>query len=278
MAIGIFAGLYIHFPAIPEITDGLVNTHPQAAPIFPMLFITVACGAISGFHATQSPMMARCMKNERLGRPVFYGAMIAEGIVALIWAAAANYAFHSPGGQEFMVKTNAAVVVNFITKDWLGTIGAAIAVLGVVAAPVTSGDTAFRSARLIVADALGVDQRPVMKRLLVAVPLFAGGLLLMLLDFSVVWRYFAWFNQTLGTLALWMVTVYLAREGKNFWIALIPSCFMTWVITSYMLVAPETLGLPVMFSHMAATVISLVCLVCFCIWKSRISGAGDRMA
>lgn len=271
MAIGIFVSLYIHLPAIPEITDGLANTHPDAetTPLFPMLFITIACGALSGFHATQSPMMARCMKNERQGRAVFYGAMIAEGVMALIWAAAANYAFHTLDGQTFLRETNAVVVVDFITKNWLGTVGAVVAILGVVVAPITSGDTAFRSARLIVADAFRIDQRPLMKRLLVSAPLFAGGFLLMLIDFSVIWRYFAWFNQTLGALALWTVTVYLAREKKNYWIALIPSCFMTAVITSYVFVAPEVLGLSAVVSNLLATGMMVFCLVCFFVWKVR---------
>lgn len=271
MAVGIFFSLYIYLPAIPEVTEGLTNTHPLAEnmPIFPMLFITIACGALSGFHATQSPMMARCIKNERLGRPVFYGAMIAEGIVALIWAAAANYAFHTPQGQAFFQHTNAALVVDFITKNWLGTVGAVIATLGVVAAPISSGDTAFRSARLILADMFKIDQQPIIKRLLISGPLFLGGFLLILVDFSIVWRYFAWFNQALGALALWTVTVYLAKTGKNYWISLIPSCFITAVITAYIFVAPEALGLSEMIANFVAAGVVLACLICFFIWKRK---------
>lgn len=275
MAAGILVGLYVHCPALPEVTDGLANTHPDAAttPLFPMLFITIACGALSGFHATQSPMMARCMENERQGRAVFYGAMIAEGVVALIWAAAASYVFHTPQGQALFRETNAAVVVDFITREWLGTVGAAIAVLGVVVAPVTSGDTAFRSARLIVADAFKVDQRPVMKRLWVSLPLFAGGFLLMtLLDFSVVWRYFAWMNQVLGALALWTATVYMARCGRHYWMALLPACFMTAVVSAYVVAAPEMLGMPGMLANGAGAVAALVCLGCFFVWKARFAG------
>ncbi|MCM1129574.1 MAG: carbon starvation protein A [Alistipes senegalensis] len=280
MALGILVALYVHFPAIPEVTDGLANTHPDAAttPVFPMLFITIACGALSGFHATQSPMMARCMENERQGRAVFYGAMIAEGVVALIWAAAASYVFHSPEGRAFFHETNAAVVVDFITREWLGTAGAVVAVLGVVVAPVTSGDTAFRSARLIVADALRVDQRPVMKRLGVSLPLFAGGFLLMaLLDFSVVWRYFAWMNQILGALALWTATVYLARKGRRYVIALLPACFMTAVVSSYVVAAPEMLGMPGMLANGAGIGAALACLAGFFAWKVRFAG-GDQQA
>ncbi len=272
MAVGIFGGLYVYLPPIPEITDGLFNTHPlkESMPMFPMLFITIACGALSGFHATQSPMMARCIKNERQGRAIFYGAMIVEGIVALIWAAGANYAFHTVEGQTFLQETNAAIVVDFITKNWLGTIGAVIAMLGVVVAPITSGDTAFRSARLIIADALKVDQQPIFKRLAISLPLFVGGFLLMLIDFSIVWRYFAWFNQTLGALALWTVTVYLAREKRNYWIALIPSCFITAVVTAYVFVAPEVLGLSPTLSNLIAVGVSFFCLICFFIWKNRL--------
>ncbi len=272
MAIGIFGGLYIYLPPIPEFTDGLFNTHPlkESMPIFPMLFITIACGALSGFHATQSPMMARCMKNEKQGRAIFYGAMIVEGIVALIWAAGANYAFHTVEGQSFLQETNAALVVDFITKNWLGTIGAIIAMLGVVVAPITSGDTAFRSARLIIADAFKVDQKPIIKRLAISSPLFIGGFLLMLIDFSIVWRYFAWFNQTLGAIALWTVTVYLAKEGRNYWISLIPSCFITAVVSAYIFVAPEVLGLSITLSNLIAAGITLFCLICFLIWKNRV--------
>lgn len=279
MALGILVGLYIHCPALPEITDGLANTHPEAAttPVFPMLFITIACGALSGFHATQSPMMARCMENERQGRAVFFGAMIAEGVVALIWAAAASYVFHTPQGEAFFRETNAAVVVDFITREWLGTVGAVVAVLGVVVAPITSGDTAFRSARLIVADAFGVDQRPVMKRLGVSLPLFAGGFLLMvLMDFSVVWRYFAWMNQILGALALWTATVYLARKGRCYGIALLPACFMTAVVSAYVVAAPEMLGMPGLLANATGAGAALVCLGCFFVWKARFAGEGRK--
>ena len=168
MAVGILVMMYVYHPALPELTDGLANTHPEQLPIFPIMFVSIACGAISGFHATQSPLMARCLKSESYGRPVFYGSMITEGIVALIWAAAATYFFHTNGMDE----NNAAVVVDSITKEWLGTVGGVLAVLGVIAAPITSGDTAFRSARLIVADFLHLEQRSIAKRLMICVPLF----------------------------------------------------------------------------------------------------------
>ena len=246
MAVGILVMLFWNHPQLPEITDGLTNTHPDGLPIFPMMFISIACGAISGFHATQSPMMARCITNEKYGRPVFYGAMITEGIVALIWAAAATYFFHTESGTALFAadsgNDNAAIVVDSITKEWLGTIGGLLAVLGVIAAPITSGDTAFRSARLIVADFLHIDQKPILKRLLISVPLFVVGFIILHVNFSVLWRYFAWCNQTLAVFTLWALTVYLVRENKPYIITLIPALFMTAVCTTYILMAPEGLA------------------------------------
>ncbi len=229
------------------------SADPSLRPIFPMMFVSIACGAISGFHATQSPMMARCLKNERLARPVFYGAMVAEGIVALIWAAAA-IAF--TGGYEnvsdYMATHSggAGTLVSDISITWLGTFGGILAILGVVAAPITTGDTALRSARLIVADFMHVNQVKLPKRLLVAIPLCVIVAFLMMIDFNVLWRYFAWSNQTLAVFTLWAVTVYLARHRANYLITLIPAMFMTMVSVSYLLVAPspEGFGLPVTLS------------------------------
>ena len=248
MAVGILAVLLIKQPMLPEITDGLQNTHPSAidTPIFPMLFISIACGAISGFHATQSPMMARCMTNEKQGRPIFYGAMIVEGIVALIWAAAANVFFAENG----MGENNAAIIVNNISTQWLGTVGGVLAILGVVFAPITSGDTAFRSARLIIADIFAIDQTPIKKRLLICVPMFliAIGILLYSLSdvegFNIIWRYFAWANQTLGVITLWALSVWLMRTRRKWhFITLIPAIFMTIIVSLYILIADEGLSL-----------------------------------
>lgn len=248
MAVGILAVLLIKQPMLPEITDGLQNTHPSAidSPIFPMLFISIACGAISGFHATQSPMMARCMTNEKQGRPIFYGAMIVEGIVALIWAAAANVFFAENG----MGENNAAIIVNNISTQWLGTVGGVLAILGVVFAPITSGDTAFRSARLIIADIFAIDQTPIKKRLLICVPLFliAIGILLYSLSdvegFNIIWRYFAWANQTLAVITLWALSVWLMRTRRKWhFITLIPAIFMTIIVSLYILIADEGLSL-----------------------------------
>ena len=272
MAIGILVMLFVHQPALPELTEGLANTHPSSLPIFPFMFVSIACGAISGFHATQSPLMARCMQNERHARPVFYGAMITEGIVALIWAAAATYFFLENG----MGESNAAVVVNAITKDWLGPVGSVLAVLGVIAAPITSGDTAFRSARLIVADFLHLEQRSISKRLLICVPMFIVSIGILLYSqkdaagFDMIWRYFAWTNQTLAVFTLWALTVYLAQARKNYWITLLPALFMSAVCSTYILVAPEGLHLPALPSQIAGIVIACCLAIAFFLWRRRV--------
>lgn len=223
---------------IPELTFS--NIHPKGTAIYPFLFITIACGAISGFHATQAPLMARCLRNEREGRRVFYGSMIAEGIIALIWAAAAM-TFFDGGVEGLAVAGPAGVVVNTISSSMLGKVGGFLALLGVVACPITSGDTAFRSARLALADAAKFNQGPIKNRLIVAVPLFAVGIGLCFIDFGIIWRYFAWSNQTLATIALWAGAVYLAKNAKAHWIASIPATFMSAVVTTYIIIAPEGL-------------------------------------
>ncbi len=223
---------------IPELTFS--NIHPKGTAIYPFLFITIACGAISGFHATQAPLMARCLRNEKEGRRVFYGSMIAEGIIALIWAAAAM-TFFDGGVEGLAVAGPAGVVVNTISSSMLGKVGGFLALLGVVACPITSGDTAFRSARLALADAAKFNQGPIKNRLIVAVPLFAVGIGLCFIDFGIIWRYFAWSNQTLATIALWAGAVYLAKNAKAHWIASIPATFMSAVVTTYIIIAPEGL-------------------------------------
>ncbi len=272
MAVGILVMLYVYHPALPEIWDGLQNTHPKAAsnPIFPMMFITIACGAISGFHATQSPLMARCMTSERYGRPIFYGAMITEGIVALIWATVATYFFHKEG----MGITDASIVVFDISKGWLGTFGGVLAILGVVAAPITSGDTAFRSARLIVADFLGLEQKSMRRRLYICIPMFAVAVGLLLYNlrefhgFQTIWRYFAWANQTLSVFTLWAITVYLVRERKGhyFYVTYLPALFMTAVCTTYICVAPEGFGMQLTVTLFVAIFAALVAAIWFKIW------------
>lgn len=267
MAVGVAYGVMSNPGWMPEMTDGLATHHPKGLAVLPMLCITVACGAISGFHATQSPMMARCMKNERLGRPVFYGAMIVEGIVALIWAAAA---IKFAGSYERLAEMgNPAVVVNEICQNWMGTAGAILAILGVVAAPVTSGDTAFRSARLIAADFLHFPQDKLWRRLALCLPIFVLSAILMVVDFDVLWRYFAWFNQTLGMITLWALSVWLARNHKCYWIALLPAMFMTFITSSYILTAPEGFALPLAVSMISGGLLALLLAGLFFRWKSK---------
>lgn len=248
MAAGLLFVLLFGGHDIPDgFADGLFNrkSTPESTPIFPMMFVSIACGAISGFHATQSPMMARCLRNERLARPIFYGAMVAEGIVALVWAAAA---ISFTGGYDqlsaYMAAHggNAGALVSDISIGWLGTFGGILALLGVVAAPITTGDTALRSARLITADILRIDQRKISRRLAVSVPLFAMCFVVMMVDFDILWRYFAWINQTLSVFTLWAITVYLARHHKFYFVSLIPALFMTMVCVSYIIFAPSPEG------------------------------------
>lgn len=246
MAVGILYVLFFGDVTIPvSFSDGFSSHNPQGLPVFPMMFVSIACGAISGFHATQSPMMARCLTNEKLSRPIFYGAMVAEGIVALIWAAAA---VTFTGGYEALSAYlssdghTAGSLVHELSFEWLGVFGGILAILGVVAAPITTGDTALRSARLTVADMFGVEQKTLWKRIAVALPLFALTGIIMTIDFSVLWRYFAWCNQTLAVFTLWAITVYLSNRHKPFIISLLPAIFMTVVAVSYLLAAPTPEG------------------------------------
>lgn len=278
MAGGILVMLYVKSPDLPEMWNGL-GTKYESNPIFPMMFISIACGAISGFHATQSPLMARCISNEKHCRPIFYGAMVAEGIVALIWAAAATAFFQENGiidqvtGKAF----SGAAVATRISREWLGSFGGVLAILGIVAAPITSGDTALRSARLIAADFLKVDQKPIVKRLLICIPIFLltiGLLMYSLRDadgFKIIWRYFAWCNQTLAVFTLWTIVVYLVRERKNFYIALLPALLMTSVCSTYICIAPEGFSLPHMISYAIGAVCALAALIWFISWYSKLN-------
>ena len=248
MALAIVVAFFVYRPEIPELWSGLQNRHPNAAhnPIFPMMFISIACGAISGFHATQSPLMARCMVNEKQGRPIFYGAMITEGVVALIWAAAAAYFFSPESGIDTVGKSGPAMV-GLIADTWFPKVIAIITILGVISAAVTSGDTALRSARLIVADFMHYDQKPVKNRLFIAIPIFIVTLFFLIFSlmdangFDVIWRYFAWANQLLATFTLWAITVYLRRNKGKLWhlLTLLPALFMTMVTSSLLLVAEK---------------------------------------
>ncbi len=276
MALGLIIALFakgIHIPELSPANFRNFHTDSDKFPVFPMMFITIACGAISGFHATQSPLMARCITNERLGRRVFYGAMITEGIVAMIWAAI-GMSFYG-GVHELNVmmteqQGNAAYLVNEISHSLLGKFGAVLALLGVVAAPITSGDTAFRSARLIVADFLNYRQGPIKNRIFISVPLFAAGFFLTQINFDIIWRYFAWSNQTLAAVVLWTITVYLAQNRKLFWVTLIPAVFMTAVVTTYLLIAPEGFSLSPAVSYYSGIFIALAVLTAFLLYLKKI--------
>ena len=262
----------VHIP--DGMTEGLHNRHPEpeSHAIFPMLFISIACGAISGFHATQSPMMARCLTNEKLARPVFYGAMVAEGIVALIWAAAAiAFTGGYPQLAEYMAQDghSPGTLVREVSIGWLGAFGGLLAIIGVIAAPITSGDTALRSVRLIVADALKLDQKTIVKRLLICIPLFAITFAIMMVDFQILWRYFAWSNQTLAMITLWAATAYLSRKGRWYWITLVPALFMTVVTVSYILLAPEGLRLDPTLSIIIGCVAAAALAVLFFIIRKK---------
>ena len=281
MAGALMVVLYLKWPQLPELWSHLYNMGAEAQPekwtdaIFPALFITIACGAISGFHATQTPLMARCVKSEKMGRPIFYGAMITEGVVALIWATVASWFFYAdptPGyeliaGADKGFYTSAPAVVNLVCNDWLGVFGAILAMLGVVAAPITSGDTAFRSGRLIVAEWLKLDQRPIVKRLMICVPMFlcSIGMLVWQISnpdgFNTIWQYFGWSNQALSVFTLWTLTVYLVRHNKPYWITLIPALFMTTVCSTFVFVSKQMLGL-----GDNGYVFGIACLLVACVW------------
>lgn len=281
MAIGVGGALIFGGFPIPEIVpSNLINMHsnPGKNPIFPMLFITIACGAISGFHATQSPLMARCITSEKQGKKIFYGSMIAEGVVALIWAAAAMSFF---GGVEQLNATmaikghTAAWVVNEVSISLLGKVGGVLAILGVVACPITSGDTAFRSARLTIADAFKFNQGPIKNRFIISIPLFVVGFILTKIDFNIIWRYFGWSNQTLATIILWTAGMYLVNIGRRHWIATIPATFMTAVCTSYILIAPEGFKLSQAISYPIGIIGAIVAMIIFLVAAKKVEAKID---
>ena len=317
MAAALLVVLLIKWPGIPELwTDMAQANHNDPAsllgadsfiaknPVFPCLFLTIACGAISGFHATQSPLMARCLKSERLARPIFYGSMITEGLVALIWASVSAYFFYYGGWREVVPQAvvqqfneqlqgespktlvqffTAPAVVQYVCSGWLGLFGGILAVLGVVAAPITSGDTAFRSARLIIASALKVEQRTIVKRLYIALPMFAASILLLVWQmenpdgFNTIWQYFGWGNQTLSVFTLWAITVYLARNHKPYVISLIPALFMTTVCSTFIFVSPngvnaiEGVNIPLSIGYGLGLACCVVAVVWFTAWYRKFS-------
>ena len=252
MALGVALGIFTKGYEIPEIWNNFANLHPQGTPIWSFMFITVACGAISGFHSTQSPLMARCMKSEKQGHFVFYGAMVCEGIIALIWAAAGCSLYEITGGLNTglaaaLAEGQSAAIYDVCSKT-MGGVGIALAMIGVVVCPITSGDTAFRSARLTLADWFKIDQDSYANRLKLCVPVLGVGAFLGIgnalgfINYTVIWRYFSWTNQTLAMIVLWAASMYLFQEKKNYWITAVPATFMSAVSSTYFILAPECLG------------------------------------
>lgn len=284
MAVALGGYLLVKWPSLPEVWDMASTPNLDGEALFPCLCITIACGAVSGFHATQSPLMARCIKSENSGRAIFYGAMITEGIVALVWASVSSYFFYDGGAAAVgsTMQAQAPEVVTAVSKGWLGLIGGILAILGVVAAPITSGDTAFRSARLIIADFLKFSQRSIINRLIVAAPLFvAAGFLLWfnIADangFNIIWRYFGWSNQTLAVFTLWTATVYLAREHKPYIITLIPALFMTVVCTSFACYSNTMLNLGLTASYCAGAFVLVVTTIWFFCWLKKYNAKSGR--
>lgn len=281
MALGV-GGAMVYRALAGELTlteltfSQLRNMHadPDNNLLFPMLFVVISCGAISGFHATQSPMMARCMTDEKYGRPIFYGAMIAEGIVALIWATAAMAYFGGAEGLNVAAGAGKtpAIIVNEICNSWLGRLGAVTAVMGVVVCPITSGDTAFRSMRLILADALQFSQKPIRNRLLISVPIFVVAYFLCNFDFSTLWKYVGISNQVLATITLWAGAAYLAGKGKSHGMLSLPAMFLTAVCVTYFMAAPYKVGgfhLNPAGSYTAGIVAAVAAMGCFIKWKVK---------
>ena len=307
MAGALMIGLFAKWPTIPELWSNLascnLNENPawlgaepfmQKSPLFPCLFITIACCAISGFHATQSPLMARCMKNEKMGRPIFYGAMITECVVALIWATVSMYFFYYGGwrecvspevAQQFIAQAgdgkslvqyfDAPTVVKIVCSSWLGVAGGILALLGVVAAPITSGDTALRSARLIIAEFIGLEQRSMRKRLYVCVPLFIVTIAILVWQmenpdgFNIIWQYFGWANQTLSVFTLWTLTVYLVQQKKPYVMTLIPAVFMTVVCSTFLFISPTAFALSGTVGYTGSVIVLVLALVWFFAWYRK---------
>ncbi|SDH52800.1 carbon starvation CstA family protein [Alteribacillus bidgolensis] len=261
-ALGVGGMLVFTGAPIPELS--FTNLHPDNAPIFPLLFLTISCGALSGFHATQTPIISRTTQNEKQGRKIFYGMMIAEGIIAMIWAAAAMSLFNGPAGlNELLADGGPAAIVSEASTLMLGAVGGTLAVLGVIVLPITSGDTAFRSARMIIADYIKLPQKKWRSRLWIALPLFAISFVLTNIDFELLWRYFSWANQSTAVIALWVGSMYLFIAKKNYWIAMIPGIFMTMATTTYILNAPIGFGLPMNLSYIGAAIATIIVTVLF---------------
>lgn len=268
-AVGICIGMFIYGNPIPELT--LENLHPKGLPYYPVIFLTISCGALSGFHATQSPIISRTIDNEKDGRKIFYGMMILEAVIAMIWAAAAMSLMNGEDLSILLANGGPAAVVNKIAIVFLGTVGGTIAVLGVIVLPITSGDTSFRAARMIIADYLNIDQKALKNRFIVAIPLFVISYILTNMDFQLLWRYFSWANQVTAAIALWIGAVYLYQKRTHYMIALAPAFFITSVVFSYLFYDPTIgFGMAVATSNWIGIILTaLVTAMFFVIMKKR---------
>lgn len=279
MGIGLLISIFYYQPQLPEIWDGLQNKHPFAKsnPIFPIMFVTIACGAVSGFHSTQSTLMSRCMTNEKQGKPIFFGAMITEGIIALVWAAAATFFFHhTESGIALFETGNPTMVVNLITQTWMGHVGSVIAIVGVIFAPISTGDTAFRMGRILIAELFHFDQKKMRNRLIISVPIFMIAIIILVWSirdkngFDIIWRYFSWLNQFLAMVTLWASSIFLVIEKRFYLITLIPAIFMTMVTTTFIFIAQnEGFGFQTITSLILGSIITLTFTVLFFNWKHK---------
>lgn len=265
--VGVGVGLLFAGYEIPELS--LTNMHPADLPIFPILFLTITCGALSGFHATQSPLISRTTQNEKQGRYIFYGMMVTEGVIAMIWAAAAMSMFDGQTLQALINEGTASLVVGEVSTTLLGAVGGTIAVLGVVVLPITSGDTAFRAARNILVDYLKMDQGKAIKRLSIAIPMFVISYWLTTIDFNLLWRYFSFANQGTAALALWIGTMYLFVKRKNYVVSLVPALFITDMVLTYILYDSNLgFGLSYQVSHLGGIVMTILFAAIF-FWKGN---------
>ena len=272
MAVGITISLFVTLPEkFYSWAEWGVNQHPEGLPLWPLMFITIACGALSGFHATQSPLMARCLADEREGRFVFYGAMVAEGFIGLVWVTVGMTFYESPESLASVIDSGTASAVVYETSiELMGTFGGILAILGVIVLPITSGDTAFRAARLTIAEIFNLDQIKPSKRLIIAVPVFAIGIALSFIDFDIIWRYFGWSNQTLAAIMLWACAAYLYRRDKIHYICSVPAAFITAACVTYILYEPNMgFGLDIMFSQIVGLVAAIGLFVIFILTGRR---------
>ncbi|NME82004.1 carbon starvation protein A [Clostridium sp. SM-530-WT-3G] len=265
MAVGVGGAILFQGYTIPEVS--LANLHPNNVAMWPNMFVTIACGAVSGYHATQSPLTARCLKNEKAGRSVFYGAMIVEGVVALVWIAAGLGFYGSEANLAAVVlgKAGPSGAVFEITKELLGPIGSVIAILGIVVCPISTGDTSFRSARINLAEILNYPQDKIKNRLIIAIPLFIVAIFFTFVDFPILWRYMTWLTQAFAMVTLWAASVYLYKNKKNYFVAIIPAIFMTMVSITYILQAKEGFQLNLTISNIISSVVTVGCIATFVI-------------